>query len=226
MSMRHVGPPLQEVGDPVLLAMPIHDGRVFRPMADALAEDGGDDAVRRPLHQLPGKAAADAVAHVEELVDAEVIHQPELVVGEGPPGVVDRHGAGGLAAIGVALVHRDAAEVVRECFHGVDHRGRPVADAGVQAPTGGDQQWEAGASLLVADADVALVIERHGSLSLPSVVCCGRARLDEPREPLESSRHYSATAARWRAMKIRGRWLGPKDRCSVPEAANHGAFSC
>src|SRR5262249_23033713 len=31
------------------------------------------------------------------------------------------------------------------------------------------QQREAGASLLVADADVALVVERHGSLSLPSV---------------------------------------------------------
>src|SRR2546422_8041023 len=41
--------------------------------------------------------------------------------------------------------------------------------SGVQASTGGDQQREAGASLLVADADVALVVERHGSLSLPSV---------------------------------------------------------
>ena len=55
-------------------------------MADTLAEDGGDDAVRRPLQQLPGKAATNAVAHVEELVDAEVIHQPELVVGERLPG--------------------------------------------------------------------------------------------------------------------------------------------
>ena len=150
-------------------------------MADALAEDGGDDAVRRPLHQLPGKAAPDAVAHVEELVDPEVIHQPELVVGERLPGVVDRHGAGGLAAIGVALVHRDAAEVLRKRLHRVDHRGWPVADAGVQAPTGGDQQREAGARLLIADADVALVIERHGSLSLSCVVCCIRARIDETR---------------------------------------------
>ena len=80
-------------------------------MPDPLAEDGGDDAVRRPLHQLPGKAAADAVAHEEELVDPEVIHQPELVVGEGAPGGVDRDRAAGLAAVGVALVHRDAAEI-------------------------------------------------------------------------------------------------------------------
>ena len=34
-------------------------------------------------------------------------------------------------------------------------------------PPGVDQQREAGAGLLVADADVALVIKRHGSLSLP-----------------------------------------------------------
>src|SRR5262249_13785550 len=197
-----VGPPLQEVGDPVLLAMPIHDGGVFWPMADALAEDGGDDAVRRPLHQLPGKAAADAVAHVEELVDPEVIHQPELVVGERLPGVVDRHGAGGLATIGVALVHRDAAEVLRELLHRVDHRGRPITDAGVQAPTGGDQQREAGARLLVADADVALIIKRHGSLSLPCVVCCIRARIDSTRASLESlERHYSATEARPRLRR-------------------------
>src|SRR5262249_18342937 len=105
----------------------------------------------------------------EELADAKVIHQPELVVGKGAPGVVDRDRAARFAAVGVALVHRDAAEVVRELCHRVDHRGRPVADAGVQAPTRADQQREAGASLLVTDADIALVVERHGSLSLHSV---------------------------------------------------------
>src|SRR2546422_3523109 len=40
--------------------------------------------------------------------------------------------------------------------------------SGVQAPTRGDQQREAGASLLVADADVALFVERHGSLDRKS----------------------------------------------------------
>src|SRR5687768_14133258 len=125
-------------------------------MPDRLAEDGGHDALGCLLHQLPGKATADAIAHVEELVDTEVIHQPKLVVGEGAPGVVNLDRAAGLAAVGVALVHRDAAEVILEFFHGVDYRGRPVTDAGVQTPTGRDQQWESGASLFVADADVAL----------------------------------------------------------------------
>ena len=134
-------------------------------MSDRLAEDGGHDALRGPLQQLPGKAAADAVAHVEELVDTEVIHQPELVVGEGAPGVIDWDRAAGLAAIGVTLVHRDAVEVVLEFFHGVDHCGWPVAHAGVQPPTGRDQQWEARADFCVVDADIAFFIKWHGSLS-------------------------------------------------------------
>ena len=95
-----------------------------------------------------------------------MVHQPQLVVGEGAPRVGDRDRSTGLAAVGVALVHGNAAEVVLERLHGVEHRGRPIADAGIQAPAGGDQKREAGASLLVADTDVALLIKRHGSLSL------------------------------------------------------------
>ena len=51
-------------------------------MADALAEDGGDDAVRRPLHQLPRQSSRRCSSPCRKLVDPEVIHQPELVVGE------------------------------------------------------------------------------------------------------------------------------------------------
>src|SRR5271155_223790 len=144
--------------------MAVHDGRVFRPMADALAEHGGDDAAGGPLHQLPGKAAADAVAHIEEFADAEVVHQPELVVGKRIPRVIDLHRTGGFAAIGVALVHGYAAEVVLELFHRVDRRGRPIADARIEAAARGYQEREAGAGLLVANAGVALLVERHGSL--------------------------------------------------------------
>ncbi|MGC2413095.1 MAG: hypothetical protein WA459_10420 [Stellaceae bacterium] len=87
-----------------------------------------DDAVGRPLQELPGEAAADAVTHEEELADAEMVHQPELVVGEGIPGVLGRHRPRRLAAVGVALVHRDAAEVVLEFFHRIDRGGRPHGD--------------------------------------------------------------------------------------------------
>ena len=74
--------------------MPIHDGRIFGPMADGLAKDSADHTVGRPLHQLPGKAAADAVADEEELLDPEVVHQAELVVGECVPWV-----AGGIGPV-------------------------------------------------------------------------------------------------------------------------------
>jgi hypothetical protein len=154
--------------------MPVHDVRVFRPVPDALAKHRGGDPLGRPFEELAGKTAADAVAHIEELADAEVVHQPELVVGESVPGVGDRHRAGGLAAIGVALVHRDAMEIVLERLHRVEHGGRPVADARVQAPAGGDQQREAGAGLLIADADVAFFVERHGRVGLAQ---CDIARL-------------------------------------------------
>jgi hypothetical protein len=46
------------------------------------------------LEKLAGKAAADAVAHVEELADAKMVHQPELVVGKGVPWVAGRDRAG------------------------------------------------------------------------------------------------------------------------------------
>jgi hypothetical protein len=134
-------------------------------MADRLAEHAGDDPLGGPLHQLQGKRAADAVAHKEELRDAEVVHQPQLVVGEGAPRVVDRDRAARFAAIGVALIHRDAAEVVLERRHRIKHGGRPIGDARVQAAAGGDQQGEAGAGLLVADADLALLKKRHDSFS-------------------------------------------------------------
>jgi len=175
---RRVGPALQELGDPIILAVPVHDGRVFRPVTDGLAEYRGDDTLRRAFEELPGKAAADAIAHVEELANAEVVHQPQLVVGEGVPRILDRDRAARLAAIGIALVHRDAMEVVLELFHCVDHCGRPIADSRIEAAAGGDQQREAGSDLLVADTDVALLVKRHGVSPLRemTLVDCSRNR--------------------------------------------------
>ena len=44
---RHLGPAGAEIGEPILVAVPIHDIRVFRALSDALAEHRGDDAVQR-----------------------------------------------------------------------------------------------------------------------------------------------------------------------------------
>src|SRR6266851_65349 len=161
---RHVGPTGAEIRDPNLVPVPVHDIRVLGPVPDALAKHSSDDTLGRAFEELPGKTAADAVTHIEEFADAEVVRQPQLVVGERVPRVAGRDRAGGLAATRVALVHRDAAEVPLERLRRVKHRGGPIADPGVQAPAGGDQQWEAGADLLIADADVAFLVKRHGFL--------------------------------------------------------------
>src|SRR5438093_8130422 len=88
---------------------------------------------------------------------------------EGSRRVFDLHRAGGVDAIRFELVHWYTAELVLECLHRVEHRRRPIADAGVQAPARHDQEREARPGLLVADADISLCIKRHGSLSLHSV---------------------------------------------------------
>ena len=93
-----------------------------------------------------------------------MVHQPELVVGEGVPRVLDRHRTGEFAAIGIALVHGDAAEVVLELFHRIDNGSLPVADARIQSAAWDHQQREAGAGLLVANANVTPLMERHGNL--------------------------------------------------------------
>ena len=121
----------------------VHTTRHLRPVADRLTQHRRDDGCPAPLHQLHAERAADAVAEEKELADAEMVHHAELVVGEGVPRIVDRNRAGRIAVAGVALVHGDHAEVVLELRHDVDHRGRPVADARVQAAAGRRQQREA-----------------------------------------------------------------------------------
>jgi hypothetical protein len=128
-------------------------------MTSGLAEHGGHDPLGGTPHQLHGERAADAVAHKEKLLNAEMVHQPELVVGEGAPRIVDGDRAGRFPVIGIALVHRDAAEVAFELLGSVEHRSLPLSDARVQTTTRGDQQREAGAGLLIANPDIALFIE-------------------------------------------------------------------
>ena len=49
--------------------------------AAGLRQHGGDNAFRCPPQQVPDQRAADAEAHHHELVDAEVIHEAEVVIG-------------------------------------------------------------------------------------------------------------------------------------------------
>ena len=135
-------------------------------MPHRLAEHCGQDALGRPLDELQCEGPADAVADEQELLDSEMVHQCQLVVGERPPRVVDLHWAGGFSAYGVALIHGNDTEVVLEYLHRIEHLARPVFDLGVQASARSRQKRDTGADFLVSDCDIAVCDMRHCSSSL------------------------------------------------------------
>jgi hypothetical protein len=51
-------------------------------MANGLSKNRADDAVGSPLHQLPGKATAEAVPDEQKLLDTKMVHQAESGIGE------------------------------------------------------------------------------------------------------------------------------------------------
>jgi hypothetical protein len=132
---------------------------------DRLHQHARHYAVWRPLHQFQGKASADTVAHEKELLDSEMVHQSQLVVGECVPWVSGGDWAGKLAAVRVALIHCDATELVLEYLHRVENRIGPVAYARVQAAAGDEEKRKAAPGFLITDPDISLLILRHGSLS-------------------------------------------------------------
>ena len=102
----------------------------FAAEPDRLRRHGGDDAIWRPLDQVPDEGPRNAEAQHHELIDLQVIHQTEMVVGVGIPRPVDLERAGGLAAVGVAQVRRDAAVLSLELLDRVE--GIAAVQAGAQ----------------------------------------------------------------------------------------------
>src|SRR5678816_3482976 len=148
----------------------VEEVRELGPVAARLHHRGGHDALRRSPDQVVDHGPADAEAHHQELPDAQVVHQPELVVGVGVPGAIDLQRASGLAGIRIAQVGADAAEVALVPLHGVEGRGGlPGREGRVEAPAGDEEQGKAGADLPVVDADGASLVERHGDSPPPRV---------------------------------------------------------
>ena len=83
---------------------------------------GRDYPLRGILDQVENHRSGDAEAYDPEPMNAEVIHQPEVVIRVGIPGAVDLQRAAGLAGISVAPVGGDAPEVVFVPFHRVEGR--------------------------------------------------------------------------------------------------------
>ncbi len=164
-----VGPLLAELRAPALDVVLVKEIGHLGPGAARLHHRGGHDAVRGPLDEVVDHGPADAEAHDQELPDAQMVHQPQLVVGVGVPGAVDLEGAAGLAGVGVAEVGADAPEVVPVALHGVEGRGGlPGGEGRVQASARDEEQGKAGADLLVVDPDGASLVEGHGDFLLRS----------------------------------------------------------
>src|SRR6202023_3030318 len=81
----------------------------LRTPAHGLRQHRCGNTIGCALQETPDEGAANAETHHHELVDTQMIHQAELVVGVGFPRPVDLYRAGGLAAGGVAQVCRDRA---------------------------------------------------------------------------------------------------------------------
>jgi pimeloyl-ACP methyl ester carboxylesterase len=59
----------------------VKDGGHLRPEPDGLGRHGRDNAIGRTSQEVPDEGAANAEAQHHELVDAQVIHQTEMVIG-------------------------------------------------------------------------------------------------------------------------------------------------
>src|SRR5207249_10726725 len=94
----------------------------LRTPAYGLRQHGCGNASGCALQKTPDEGAANAETHHRELVDPQMIHQAELVVGIGLPRPLDLDRAGGLAARGVAQVRRDAAIFSLELLYPIKGR--------------------------------------------------------------------------------------------------------
>src|SRR5262249_25398527 len=55
-------------------------GPIARAVAAGVHHRGGDDAIPRPLDEVVDQRPANAEAHDQEPVDADVVHQSELIM--------------------------------------------------------------------------------------------------------------------------------------------------
>src|SRR5216684_3682032 len=119
-----------------------------------------------------------------DVCSAEVVHQADMVVSKGVPRPVRFERPGGLAALGVAQIGRDDAELPLELVERVERVGREARDRRIEPTARDHQQREAGASLFIMDANVAFLIERH-EVS-PGLVTRTRASSVSPVTPAEA----------------------------------------
>ncbi len=91
---RDIRPALAQRRAPAFDVVLVEEVGQLRAEAARLRQHGGRDAPGRSPQQVPDEGAADAEAQHQELADAQMIHQAEMVVGVGVPRSVDFERAG------------------------------------------------------------------------------------------------------------------------------------
>src|SRR5437764_8056748 len=90
------------------------------------------DPVAGPLQQVPDERPADAEAQHHEFADAEMVHQPDMVVGIGIPRPARFERARGLAALRAAQIGGDDPEFILELDERMERMGLAPLDGGVR----------------------------------------------------------------------------------------------
>ena len=113
----------------------------------------------------PDYLPADALAEEMAPVDAQVVEHGDVVGGVGVPAVLRGDRRARLAA-GIALIHRDHAEIRGELGGRVDRSGglAPHIDHRLQAGRRKSEDRETLAELLVVDARAVMFKARHGDI--------------------------------------------------------------
>ena len=127
-------------------------GRHRAHSSDGLREHGGRDALRLSLQQAHDEGSADALAVQMAPVDAQMIQHGDVIGRVGVPAVLRGDGTAGPTA-GVALIHRDHAEIWGELGDGVHGRGgaAPDFDGRLQARRREREDGKPPTGLLVVD---------------------------------------------------------------------------
>src|SRR5262249_42475546 len=74
-------PPLDQFRTPTSHIVVVEESRHLRPKPARLCEHARNDTVRCALQQVPDEGTANTETHHYDLVDAEVIHQSDVVIG-------------------------------------------------------------------------------------------------------------------------------------------------
>ena len=164
-------------------------------VAYGLLNHGRRDAVRRGLDDAEYVRPADAGAHQVHLFNVEVVEQGDLVGGVGVPAVVPRYRR--LRASGVALIHCDDSEMLRQRLDRIERTVCPELDGGTHASGGDKQHRESLAVDFVVDRYVAAVEIRHG---LPPFLAVYLARTCR----MSADIRYGAPAAGWYRIPLVG----------------------